>query len=121
MTRRVLVLDDDQDRHDGFDKIFPGGQVIHALDYEEFKSALPLGPFDLVCLDHDLGSTADPDGNVVLRKSGMDAAQALVDLPPQLRPKQVLVHSHNSIASPKMVQVLRDAGIPVAQKPYQNP
>lgn len=121
MNKKILILDDDQGRHDGFTKIFPQDQVTHALDYDQFRDALPLGPFDLVCLDHDLGGTADPDGNVVLRKSGMDAAQALVDLPPQLRPKQVLVHSHNTSASPKMVQVLRDAGIPVARKPYSCP
>ncbi len=118
VNKKVLVLDDEQTRHDGFNKIFAQDQVTHAMDYDGFAEALKSGPHDLVCLDHDLGSTADPDGNVVLNKTGLDAARALVALPPQLRPKQVLVHSHNVIASMKMVDLLREAGISVTRKPY---
>lgn len=120
MSKKILVLDDDQERHQGFDKIFPRDAVTHVSDYDQFLKALPSGPYDLICLDHDLGETADPDGNVVLRKSGMDAARALVSLPPELQPKQVLVHSQNSVAGPEMVRVLRDAGILATRRPYTN-
>ncbi len=118
--KKILVLDDEPVRHTAFDSIFPNDQVVHTINYDDFVEALKAGPYDLICLDHDLGGGNDPNGNFVLHKTGLDAAQAILRQPQSLWPKQVLVHSHNSVQGPKMVELLNNAGISTVRKPFQS-
>ena len=53
---RVLVLDDDDVRHEVFSQILSGCEVLHVHTAWEACRALQQSvPFDLACLDHDLG------------------------------------------------------------------
>lgn len=55
--------------------------------------------FDVVCLDHDLGT----------RENGMDAVRFLISLPAESRPHHTLVHSANYPAAGSMIAALNDA------------
>ena len=55
----VLVLDDEAERHRAFAEALAGCEIFHAWDANEAKVALiEEDIFDLVCLDHDLGTTS---------------------------------------------------------------
>lgn len=112
---RILILDDDKIRHNRFDKFFAdrcGDEVVHVHNVEEATQALLVERFDLVHLDHDLEDFIYVPYK--MERTGMDVAKFIVDLPENLRPHRVVVHSWNVAAAPRMVAVLRDAGIPAA-------
>lgn len=116
---KILVLDDDDNRHRGFDRILQGRQVLHAYTASQAILALENdGPFSLVCLDHDLDLVSllkDPG-------CGMDVAEYLrLHLDRSKYPARVLVHSWNEPAAERMVAAIREAGIKVKAMPYKAP
>ena len=74
-------------------------------------------PFDVVYLDHDLGEIADEPPHNEL--TGRVVAQYIASvLPPDKRPKQVVIHSWNIDGSKRMRDILQDAGLPVCLAPF---
>jgi len=62
--------------------------------------------FDVVFLDHDLGfGHGVPDHEVM---NGHHVVLVLRDLPENLRPETVVVHTHNIVAGPQMVKQLQE-------------
>jgi len=55
---KILILDDQPERHEGFIKIYHGHELTHTWTYSECVRAMKATKFDLVCLDHDLGDLA---------------------------------------------------------------
>ena len=113
---RVLFLDDDDNRHHGFDQLLIKAEVTHVYTATQtIDKLLNSPPFDLVCLDHDLDLVSlikDPG-------DGMDVARFIAyELPKEQYPKYVLVHSWNITRAFDMVKMIEQTGIPVAAKPY---
>lgn len=107
---KILVLDDNEYRHEAFSKKLAGHDVWHTYTAEQTSKVLAhQGPFDVVYLDHDLGET----------HTGMDVARYITGgLAVQKRPLQVIVHSHNTAGAERMEAELRAAGITAAREPF---
>lgn len=121
---RILFMDDDGDRHKPWEKwvrrqpgppdfkmVWGGEDAMSRLWADE--------PYDLVCLDHDMGPNAyaryhDPsipkDVNEV---DGTDVANAIAALPPRKRPKKAICHSFQTEKAKGMARILKAAGIEV--------
>lgn len=115
--RRILILDDMQERHDGFRLMFKGrAEVVSAYTVAEFASALNTGRFNLICLDHDLEmhpkADIDPNHNPYSSGSsyltGRDAVEILTKRPMEEAPESILVHSWNTYGARLMEEALRD-------------
>lgn len=125
---RILVLDDDDERHGYFRRQFIGHDVTHAYTYSECMDALLNTPnFEVVFLDHDLNdngyrSTAEsrPDhapkeptiySDLPEELDGCCVAEDVVRLlPVEKRPFQIIVHSWNHGGAAEMMAILRDGG-----------
>lgn len=113
---KILVLDDDQRRHFYFATWFAKDNIKHAFDITQFSEYIGSDIFDCIFLDHDLnGTMIDYLDGPVHELTGLDAAKMLVDLPLEMRPKQVFVHSWNPAGADMMVRLLRDNGFSVTR------
>jgi CheY-like chemotaxis protein len=94
---RVLVLDDEAERHRAFADVLEGCEVQHVLTASEAKVALiEEDIFDLVCLDHDLGATSRRSN------TGMAVAEFITRDMRDKIPGHVLIHSNNVVAAERM-------------------
>lgn len=101
---KVLILDDERDRHEWFDKQYGGCEVWHAYNLKQFRAHLRrVGRFDIISFDHDIG----------LRETGLDAAKHLTSLGPQCFPDECVVHSWNPIGARRIAEYLADCGATV--------
>jgi len=123
---KILILDDMDLRHNYFAKLFDGNDITHAFSFSQFlKSLNAKSPFDLVCLDHDLGEFEDcdhwTDGKGNKREfNGQHAAIKIIDLPDELLPKQVLIHSMNPSGAKFIYDIIKSRGIPVVIRSFAN-
>jgi hypothetical protein len=120
-SKRILVLDDDKERHNAFDRIYEDCLVEHAYTYSEFVNKLNYGKWDLIHLDHDLGdhTVGDTwiDGWGSTREyNGKNAVDRVCEL--DVKPNEVIVHSINPPGAKAMCQSLTKAGIPNKWEPY---
>lgn len=116
---RVLVLDDDEKRHDWFrDKAEAlNWELLQAWTAEEAIESLDRNDFDLVFLDHDLeigrlklGAPYNwgPNGTVAARHiAGMVA-----------KPRRVHIHSVNRGGAAEMERILRAAAVNVTRAEF---
>lgn len=108
MSERILFLDDAEARHLQFSRQHPGA----VREYTAWAAieALKQSPrFDVVYLDHDLGTT----------ESGMDVVDFIVQMPEEDKPLRVVVHSFNVPAAQlRMLPALNRAGIPTTHEPF---
>lgn len=125
---RVLILDDDNERHEAFASYFKGHDVTHAIRFSDFCVKLKGEKFDLIHLDHDLADfcpeNKDHDGMYGVREwTGADAAWMIAcDLPESKWPDRVVIHSWNPDGAQRMRQILQDrTSIPVTYEPFQSP
>lgn len=122
---KVLILDDDAERHAGFSKILAGHDLSHAYTYSEFVGLAKSGTYGMVCLDHDLGLEHDPDmvrdGGEVRELTGQDAARWLVNNREHC-PDNILIHSHNPVGASAMRRILAELpGKKIVVRPYASP
>lgn len=124
---KVLVLDDDDIRHEWFKEYFKDFEAQHVYTVDGAITALIADPqYDFVFLDHDLNDNHKyrsvkkidgdniPDyvGPCTVELTGVDVAIFIARiLEPGKRPKEVVVHSWNPPGAERMIQTLRDAGI----------
>ncbi len=115
MPKLYLVLDDLEDRHKGFHDLLEGNinRIMKAYTVIEAKAHLDDYVFDAAFLDFDLDLT-DPRGN------GLDVLRYIIGLKPEKRPKEIVVHSHNSEAGHKMYVEAKQAGLQVMYRPYRG-
>lgn len=122
---RILILDDDQVRHEAFARIYSQHERVHVTRYSEAVFALENDVFDLVHLDHDL--EGDPDADTfrdgwgqLQHYNGAHVARLICSLPNGCKPKRAIVHSINnsSTAAPAMTSDLNKAGIPTVWEPF---
>lgn len=107
---RILVVDDEEVRHDRFRLAFAGHEVVHARSYAEARRALSDGPYDLIQLDHDLMDFHVVDG-VRYERTGQDVARLIAEMPSRMWPGAVVVHSWNSAGAASICSILRRAGL----------
>jgi CheY-like chemotaxis protein len=110
---RILVLDDDQIRHDAFHRKYSEyNDLTHAYTVGEAIEAMRNEYFDQATLDHDLG-----EGN-------LDGYDFIVDMlgkiEPERWPREIFVHSRNTVGGLRMTERLRDAGITSRYVPFSS-
>ena len=125
---RILVLDDDAERHDAFDEALSSeNSVEHAWSYHDAIAMLESEQFDVAYLDHDLSDFEDASSTIVgaygnIELTGADVARFIAhELPRGMWPKRVVVHSWNPDGAKRMIAMLREAGIPCVYEPFQQP
>ena len=92
--KRILFLDDDKARHEHFDKLAKGADVMHVWTAWDCIDVLRDNPkFDAVFLDHDLAdfnTHGDDPGD------GMDVAKFInLALSHDKIPDMIIIHSWN--------------------------
>jgi CheY-like chemotaxis protein len=115
---RVLILDDDQERHEAFAFRFAGRgttavHVHSAVEAVEALSDASLERFGLAQLDHDL----DPDFRSNT-PNGLIVAEYIAAMPVERRPAFVVIHSWNPAGAARMARALLAANVVVAYKPF---
>lgn len=107
---KILILDDDENRHRLFKKHFtPLHQLTHVITAREAIHYLQHDNFDAIFLDHDLGGHAFVDSNGP-EETGYTVALWLRDHPNRC-PKNVYIHSMNPIGASNIQSVLPDSVI----------
>lgn len=118
---RILILDDEQVRHDHLEEFYSGHEVVHSVTYSHFVHELENGsPWDLIHLDHDLGSGdsyVDGWGDTQFF-TGQHAAIRVCELHDDRLPAEVIVHSVNPVGAASMVYDLKSRKVNVTWKPY---
>lgn len=119
---RILVLDDDDVRHERFKDYFRGHEVSHVYTVDGAITALIGDPvFDFAFLDHDLNdyhhkSLHNDGGYGKVELNGVDVASFIARiLDVEKRPREVVVHSWNPAGARSMINILRDASIKTHQ------
>jgi CheY-like chemotaxis protein len=122
-NKKILVLDDDEDRHKGFVKALRNEQVTHVHDYQEAIDALDKETFEEIYLDHDLSDFGESTtGYGEAERTGADVALYIARmLPKDKRPKIVHIHSWNPVGAHNIAVTLESAGIPYVREPYGDP
>jgi len=98
---KILVVDDEEYRHALFSKALSEHQVWHAYGYEHALELMKKVQFDIMYFDYDLG----------VFYNGSCLVNAVVLLPPELRPQVVVVHSWNPEGADMMMTGLKTSGI----------
>lgn len=107
----VFLLDDDERRHEWFERRFAGDNLVIAETVEEAKETLSSGSFDAIFLDHDLlphhyvNNAHDDFAN-----TGMAIAEWLNERGDLHRAATIIVHTRNADAAIPMVLKLRESG-----------
>ena len=114
---RILVVDDDQSRHDFFRKAYNGMDdiIVQSYDYDNALLELSSTPtsFDLMFLDHDLSlDTIMCDPHNTYEKTGSDIAKFIAR---EINPSdcvglEIYCHSMNPYGRVNMVNILSKAG-----------
>ena len=123
---RILILDDEQCRHDAFAGSYIGHDVTHVTTYQSFLHELEMNsPWDLISLDHDLGEGTGGnvyvDGWGVTRFfSGQHASMRICELSEDFLPLEVIVHSVNPAGARAMVAALTRRNVAVTWRPYDS-
>lgn len=104
---KILILDDEQSRHDSFSKNFKHHELTHVYHVKDAIKYLSSRIYDAVFLDHDLGGMSDvPSGGK--EPTGYDVAIWLSQNPEHC-PSEIYIHSMNPVGAQNMRKVLPKA------------
>lgn len=99
MAKRILFLDDKDERHDYCNRNFKTLTIAHAYTVDQAKEiAASQDKFDIFSLDHDLGTT----------DNGHDFVMFMSTLPKEKLPDVVVIHSVNEPAAQRMKTTLKE-------------
>jgi len=100
----ILILDDDQDRHIGFNTaLIPQGHKLTSVyTAKECIEKLTNNTYDMVLLDHDLGGEVYVDSGL---NTGWEVAKWLYDNPDK-KPERVIIHSYNPVGAHNMKNLI---------------
>lgn len=128
---RILILDDNPDRHKTFARNLKGEDLVHVYRYTEVIATLQTQePFDLVYLDHDLGEFTEADkyddyGDGVASDgnsreyTGADVAWFIARKLDQTKwPTRIIIHSWNPVGARRMRDMLCDVGLSCVCQPF---
>lgn len=129
MTIHVLVLDDKQRRLDVYKTLYEkfGWSVTTVMHYKECVRLLESRRWDLVLLDHDIAEHVD-DADFYLNEEGKkiyyggsDVVQAILAMPVEDYPSEIIVHSQNNRKGNQMCEDLNRGGIPTVRIVFVDP
>lgn len=107
----VFLLDDDERRHQWFEKRFSGDRLEIAKSVDEAKQVLEQGRFDAIFLDHDLlPHHYESNDHDDYANTGYAIAEWLNERKELHRAATIVVHTRNADAAIPMVQKLRESG-----------
>ena len=108
---RVLLLDDDERRHDWFAERFDGDQLDIAVEPAEAIELLAANAYDAIFLDHDLLPEHYRTTNSRDEERTGYAVAAWLAARPEVQPSTtIIVHTRNANGALKMVSKMREAG-----------
>lgn len=129
---RVLILDDDFNRHQAFRKIHmrepgAGDVVVSVQKYSDFLHELTQSGgdsdrWDMIYLDHDLGDHVSGANTYVngfgqtIAYDGCSAVFQIIRL--EIKVGSIVIQSHNSVCAPNMVKDLRRFGYVAEWLPF---
>lgn len=119
ISLRILVLDDDELRHESFRKRFKDHIVVHVWNYKEAVAELKKEKFDIVHLDRDLEDFEKKDGGGYREWTGEDVADFIASMSAEQKPSRAIVHSWNVSGAARMGKTLYDAGIRTHIEPFR--
>lgn len=114
---KILFLDDDLQRHEHFSRYSIGHNVWHARTVQAaIKWLEKAGPFDVLCLDHDLTGQMIPEpcGD----SQGCAVVAYLVKNKGTALRSMIRVHSYNKTSAEKMVADLTANGLFAVWVPF---
>lgn len=117
---KILFLDDRQERIDVAEDRYKDDELTIVRTAEEAIAKLLFGcPWDLVCLDHDLGGESYV--NSKRKDCGMEVVRWLEKFsgPKDLIAKKVIIHSSNLEAAMEMLSVLNAHGCRVIYERFR--
>ncbi len=120
MSERIFFLDDDHERHRRFKMNRIGMNITAAKNYSEACSLLADTVFDVAYLDHDLSELAAAGRPAAEEKTGTHVAEFIVSLPPDRRPRFVVLHSYNDAGRRRMAAILDEAGVRCMIQPFRG-
>lgn len=100
---KILIVDDQHERHMGLRQQLFGHETTHAFGYTEAVADLKHNVYDCLYLDHDLANNDVRDGRAL---TGYDIACWLEEHPGRC-PPQVVVHSHNPGGAARILTALQ--------------
>jgi len=104
---KILILDDDQNRHKIFAQKLIGHEVVHTYTAMATIAHLKNDTFDYVFLDHDLGGKVFVESG---EKTGFQVAEWLSHNVKH-QPTNIIIHSFNPVGAQNMKNVLPNAQI----------
>jgi len=107
----VFLLDDDERRHQWFQKRFAGDELDIADTVEKAKELLSDTTYDAIFLDHDLlphHYVSNDHGD--FEQTGYAVAEWLNEKSDLQRAATIIVHTRNADAAIPMVEKLRESG-----------
>jgi CheY-like chemotaxis protein len=122
MGDRVLFLDDQEHRHQGFSQMSIGDLVDHVYTARAAIEALEKNPpYDFVYLDHDLDDAA-MSGATPTEETGQVVADYIAEkLSKDKYPDRIVIHSYNFDGARRMGLKIKEAGLSVIFMPYRGP
>ncbi len=112
---KILFLDDDINRcriarqmfvDDNFSEVETSKDAIDFLE--------KYSPYDIVCLDHDLGGKISVDSD---EQSGYNVAKYISEMETDKLPKKVIIHSYNFVGAKRMFDILKNI-VDVSYEPF---
>ena len=111
---KIFFLDDNPDRTQSFLESYPEAYTVSTA--QAAIAALQGSFYDYVFLDHDLGGEAWVDSS--RPDTGMEVVRWIMENQPQI--SNIVVHSHNTVAAPAMVDRLSRAGYNAYAIPFRT-
>jgi len=120
MNPRVLILDDEPQRHDAFTLMLPDAVLVRAYTAGQAITSLASNPaFDIAFLDYDLTRSSELIG-VADPGNGLEVANYIAsELAPELVPHHLWIHSWNDEGRVKMAKILRTTSHPVTLQKFR--
>lgn len=114
----IFLLDDDRRRHRWFQRRFEGDEIDIAETVAEAKELLEENTYDAIFLDHDLlphhYESNEPDDE----NTGYAIALWLQENKDAQRAATLIIHTRNSDAGIRMVELLRGVGREAEYVPF---
>jgi len=115
----ILFLDDDEIRHEMFEKwVIKGIHATTTKSYKEFIAVAPLKNWDIISLDHDLGVEDQMCIPHVTNRfpTGLDVARYMIEN--DIKAKKIIIHSYNSVGAANMINIFKEVGVTAIYHPF---
>lgn len=109
---KILILEDDANRHRKFRRNLIGTSVTITDRVSEAVSLIKTRSFDVVFLDYDLYLGRNPES------VGDDVLDEIICCPLCVNAPHWVIHSLNSLGAASMYKRLYDAGASVSRHPF---